>query len=43
MDFVDFPFRISKLKININYIKYINFHIDLGKFLGDWACIIQRL
>jgi len=20
-----------------------SFHIDLGKFIGDWTCIIQRL
>jgi hypothetical protein len=19
----------------------INFHIDLGRFIGDWTCIIQ--
>jgi hypothetical protein len=21
----------------------IGFHIDLGRFIGDWTCIIQRL
>jgi hypothetical protein len=20
-----------------------SFHIDLGRFVGDWTCIIQRL
>jgi hypothetical protein len=24
-------------------ILHINFHIDLEKFVCDWACIIQRL
>jgi hypothetical protein len=42
MDFVGFPFGTSKLKNNISYIKY-NFHIDLGRFVRDWTCIIQRL
>jgi len=33
MDFVGFPFRISKLKNDISYIN-ISFHIDLGRFVG---------
>jgi hypothetical protein len=41
MDFVGFPFKNSKLKNKITYIR--SFQIDLGRFVGDWTCIIQIL
>jgi hypothetical protein len=34
VNFVGFPFRTSKLKNYINYIKY-KFQIDLEGFVGD--------
>jgi hypothetical protein len=38
---MSFPFKTTKFKNDISYIKYS--HIDLGKNLGDWTCIIQIL
>jgi hypothetical protein len=42
LDFVGFPFRTSKLKLTSTTLN-VSFHIDLGRFVGDWTCIIQRL
>jgi hypothetical protein len=42
LDFLGFPVRISKLKNDINYIKYRISH-KFGKFVNDWTCIIQIL
>jgi hypothetical protein len=42
MDFVGSPFKTSKLKMTSATLN-TNFHIDLGRFVGDWICIIQIL
>jgi hypothetical protein len=42
MDFVGFLFRTSKFKMTLVTLN-ISFHIDLGRFVNDWTCIIQIL
>jgi hypothetical protein len=42
MDFVGFPFRISKQKNN-TYTLNINFHIDLGRFIGDLSMYCSKI
>jgi hypothetical protein len=42
LDFMGFSFSTSKSKNDISYIEYW-FHIDLGRFVGDWTCIIEIL
>jgi hypothetical protein len=43
LNFMGFSFKTFKSKNDINYIDLpnTNFHIDLGRFVGDWTCIIQ--
>jgi hypothetical protein len=37
-----FLLGLPNLKM-ISSIVDTSFHIDLGKFVGDWTCIIKRL
>jgi hypothetical protein len=42
MDFVSFLFRNFNFKMTSATLN-TSFHIDLGRFVGDWTCISQRL
>jgi hypothetical protein len=42
VDFVAFLFRIFKLKMTLALLN-ISSHIDMGRFVSDWTCVIQIL